>query len=121
MSADCREKKSDPGTATTDKYKSFVTLSFPKVGRIVPHRRLNFLVLRAANRRGIIDLNLEGLLSRDAETHGDTSRSRNGFARLVVGLEVPLFDRFQSSRSEHRGTTDYLYSLDVPVLSDAGL
>lgn len=30
MSADCREKKSDPGAATSDKYKSFVTLSFPK-------------------------------------------------------------------------------------------
>jgi len=30
MSADCREKKSDPGAATADKYKSFVTLSFPK-------------------------------------------------------------------------------------------
>lgn len=30
MSADCREKKSDPGAATTDKYKSFVTLPFPK-------------------------------------------------------------------------------------------
>ena len=30
MSADCREKKSDPGDATADKYKSFVTLSFPK-------------------------------------------------------------------------------------------
>jgi hypothetical protein len=30
MSADCRDKKSDPGAATTDKYKPFVTLSFPK-------------------------------------------------------------------------------------------
>ena len=30
MSADCREKKSDPGAATADKYKSFVTLPFPK-------------------------------------------------------------------------------------------
>ena len=29
-SADCRDKKSDPGAATTDKYKSFVTLPFPK-------------------------------------------------------------------------------------------
>ena len=29
-SADCREKKSDPGAATTDKYKSFVTLPLPK-------------------------------------------------------------------------------------------
>ena len=29
-SADCRDKKSDPGVATTDKYKSFVTLPFPK-------------------------------------------------------------------------------------------
>ena len=30
MSADCREKKSDPGVATSDKYKSFVTLPLPK-------------------------------------------------------------------------------------------
>src|SRR6185312_11055874 len=30
MSADCREKKSEPGAATSDKYKSFVTLPFPK-------------------------------------------------------------------------------------------
>lgn len=30
MSADCREKKSHPAAATTDKYKPFVTLSFPK-------------------------------------------------------------------------------------------
>jgi hypothetical protein len=30
MSGDCRDKKSDLGAATTDKYKPFVTLSFPK-------------------------------------------------------------------------------------------
>jgi hypothetical protein len=30
MSADCREKKSEPGAATSDKYKPFVTLPFPK-------------------------------------------------------------------------------------------
>ena len=30
MSADCRRTKSGPDAATTDKYKSFITLSFPK-------------------------------------------------------------------------------------------
>jgi hypothetical protein len=29
-SVDCRRKKSAPDAGTTDKYKSFVTLSFPK-------------------------------------------------------------------------------------------